>query len=301
MSTQPLSATTFPRTDRYVHLRAHYDLLLLPALALLGLALLPLSFPLMRVPLGLALALFAPGYVLVAALFPRRASLDLPARLGLSFGTSIALLPLLALLLDKLPWGIRPWPIACGLAVWIGVLSAVALWRRALLPSSEATAPPPLALGQRWRRTTPRTRRRTVIGGLLAAGLMVYTAAVLLVPPATPTEFYVLGAEGQAQNYPRSASVGEPLSATIGVVNGDDRERTFQIEVWGRSLASPEQRTLVQRDVPFTLLAGQQIERELRWSMLAAGPDQQAEIVLLVDGQAAPYRTLRLWLDVSAP
>src|SRR5437867_3448634 len=77
-----------------------YDLLLLGALAPLLPALLLLPVPLLRVPLGLAAVLLAPGYALVAAVFPEHDDLDGGMRAGLSFGLSVAVLPLLALLLD---------------------------------------------------------------------------------------------------------------------------------------------------------------------------------------------------------
>jgi len=48
-----------------------------------------------RIILGLPLVLFLPGYSLIAALFPRKDDLDGIERVALSFGLSIAIVPLI--------------------------------------------------------------------------------------------------------------------------------------------------------------------------------------------------------------
>ena len=48
-------------------------------------------------PLGLAMVLFLPGYTQIAALFSRKDDLDGIERIALSFGLSIAVVPLIGL------------------------------------------------------------------------------------------------------------------------------------------------------------------------------------------------------------
>ncbi|NOQ34054.1 MAG: DUF1616 domain-containing protein, partial [Methanosarcinales archaeon] len=60
-----------------------------------------------RVVLGLLLVLFLPGYSLIAALFPGKDDLDGIERIALSFGLSIAVVPLLGLGLNYTQYGIR--------------------------------------------------------------------------------------------------------------------------------------------------------------------------------------------------
>jgi uncharacterized membrane protein len=67
-----------------------------------------------RLPLGLVYILYVPGYCLTAALFPAQEDLDGIERVGLSLGLSVAWVPVLALILDWLPWGLRLWPILLG-------------------------------------------------------------------------------------------------------------------------------------------------------------------------------------------
>lgn len=57
-----------------------------------------------RVLLALPLVLFIPGYSLIAALFPTDEDLDLIERIALSFGLSIAVVPLIGLGLNYRLW-----------------------------------------------------------------------------------------------------------------------------------------------------------------------------------------------------
>jgi len=73
---------------------------------------------------------FFPGYTLIAALFPKKTQLDTIERVALSFGLSIAVVPLIGLILNYTPWGIRLYPILVSLTGFIVVMSAVAWIRR---------------------------------------------------------------------------------------------------------------------------------------------------------------------------
>jgi uncharacterized membrane protein len=291
-------------------LRNAYDLLLLAGGALLlpGLLTLPaslLSLPvgLLRVPLGLALVLLAPGYALVAALFPARPDLEGVERAALSLGLSIATMPVLALLLDTMRWGIRPWPMALSLSAWIGLLCAVAaLRRRTLAPA----AIPPLPAFNIRRGAQPAGSRPDKRGRwvLLAAGagLVVALAITLLSldPTAHTTEFYVVGREGQAENYPQTIQFGETVTATVGIIDherGYDT-RTYRIEVWNVDRWNPAQRELLSRPDPILLGPGQTREGVVNWRMPRTGSDQQVEILLFAGNGSEPYRRLRLWLNV---
>ena len=150
--------------------------------------------------LGLTWVLFVPGYCLMAALFAREEDLDGVARLGVSIGLSVALVPVQALILDRLPWGIRPWPILVAELATAGLGAAVALWRRARLPAAEAFAPPLEVRPRAWWRGLPAGERRIytfLAGVLLLVGLAGGWA--LLVPPADQylTEFYIWGRKGR--------------------------------------------------------------------------------------------------------
>jgi hypothetical protein len=92
----------------------------------------PSSFPLIafRWVLGSMFVLFLPGYMAVEALFPRGRELDMIERFALSVGLSLALVPLVGLLLNYTPWGIRLDPIMMSLTILTMGLSMIAMARR---------------------------------------------------------------------------------------------------------------------------------------------------------------------------
>jgi len=94
----------------------------------------------LRVALGLPFVLFFPGYTLIAALFPGREDLDGIERVALSFGLSIAVVPLIGLILNYTPWGIRLYPILISLMFFILAMSLLGWYRRKKLPEEKRLA-----------------------------------------------------------------------------------------------------------------------------------------------------------------
>jgi len=105
-----------------------------------------------RIGLGLVFVLFLPGYVLVAALYPRKDDLDLVERLALSLGLSVAVVPLIGLGLNYSPWGIRLNPILAFVTLFIVLAAGVATSRRLMLPSDEAMRIPVNLALSKWPR-----------------------------------------------------------------------------------------------------------------------------------------------------
>ena len=83
-----------------------------------------------RYVLGGLFVLFLPGAMLIAALYPRGGELDGLERLALSIGLSLAIVPLVGLVLNYTPWGIRLTPIMVSLAVFAEALAFAALVRK---------------------------------------------------------------------------------------------------------------------------------------------------------------------------
>ena len=85
-----------------------------------------------RSALGIIFVLFLPGYAFIKALFPTSVpiktsseNLDTIERIALSLGMSIALVPIIGLILNYTPWGIRLTPITLSLLA-LTVVSATA-------------------------------------------------------------------------------------------------------------------------------------------------------------------------------
>jgi hypothetical protein len=88
------------------------------------------AFPIvyLRYVLGSIFVLFLPGYSLIKALFPLR-EIDNIERTALSIGMSLALVPLVGLLLNYTLWGIRLTPITVSLLSLTIILSIAGLFR----------------------------------------------------------------------------------------------------------------------------------------------------------------------------
>jgi len=81
-----------------------------------------------RYLLGAVSVLFMPGYSIVEALYPRGDELAPLERLALSIGLSLAVVPLVGLILNYTPWGIRLVPVVVSnTALTIALLTVAAL------------------------------------------------------------------------------------------------------------------------------------------------------------------------------
>lgn len=81
-----------------------------------------------RYILGSIFILWLPGYTLIKALFPKK-EIDNIERTALSIGTSIALVPIVGLLLNYTPFGIRLAPITISLSALTITLAVIAIIR----------------------------------------------------------------------------------------------------------------------------------------------------------------------------
>ncbi len=268
--------------------------LVLLALIAAGVEGLPAPLPMLRLLLGLAYVLLVPGYALQAALFPRADDLDGPERLALSFGLSVAVVPPMALLLDALPWGIRLWPIVVMEALFILACSALAWFRRQRLTEEQR---PVLAVEfapRTWWATQDRTSR-LLYSMLALALLMAAVAATAIIVTPKPgerlTEFYILGPEGLAENYPRQATAGQPVTVTMGIANHEGLPAEYRVEVHDST-------GLIGHAGPLRLDAEETDERPVSFVPAEVGDDVKVEFLLYRDGGVQPYRTLHLWIKV---
>jgi uncharacterized membrane protein len=275
----------------------NYDLLVIAGLALLLPLLLIIPEPVIRVPLGLIITLFAPGYALGTAIFVRRKEMDGTVRFLSSFGLSLAVLPLLALLINWLPWGIQIGSITVSLSVWLLVMSGIAAVRRWRVSPFEVEAAVPRAgfkVQNWWEGMTTVNKTAFVAGLFIVVSLLNYGifAFSTVKPEVKPTEFYMLGAEGTAKAYPRTVTVGETVSLKVGVHNQEPTALTYRLE------AKIGNVTLVNLP-PFKVNSGVKWEQEIQFSLANSQNDQKIDIYLYQTNQTVPYRQLVLWLNVK--
>jgi uncharacterized membrane protein len=247
-----------------------------------------------RVGLGLAFVLFLPGYVLVAALYPRKDDLDLAERLALSLGLSIAIVPLIGLGLNYSPWGIRLNPVLAFVTLFIVLAAVVAVYRRLTLPSDEAMGIPANIAFPKWPRVGMAHRLLGLLLLLALAGLGVgaYFLATSSSGSEGFTEFYVLGPDGRADGYPRTVDVGDKFTLILGVVNREGEEVSYRVEatIAGRQALSLDSLHLANNE---------KWERPLVLTATPEGSNQKVEFVLYKGDDGMPYRALHLWVDIE--
>jgi uncharacterized membrane protein len=110
------------------------------------------------------------------------------------------------------------------------------------------------------------------------------------------TEFYILGSEGKAENYPQQVILGANVDVFIGVVNHEYQPTTYRVEITIDSVRSKE--------VDIGTLAHQQKwEQEVSFVAQSPGDRQKVEFWLYRDNQVEPYLhdPLRLYIDVRQP
>lgn len=84
----------------------------------------------LRYFLGTLYVLYLPGLVLVEALYPEERDLKPLERLALSIGLSLAVVPLVGLVLNYTPWGIRLGSVIISLALYTLGVNVIALVRK---------------------------------------------------------------------------------------------------------------------------------------------------------------------------
>ncbi len=244
-----------------------------------------------RLLLGLAFVLLAPGYAIQAALFPRRGDLSGPERWALSFGISLAAIPILSLVLTQLLWGLRLESVIIASAGVTVVAAGTAWVVRRRIPFAGETAPAGRGgIRDAHSHRIPKSGGAAValaLGGVLLLGFVFQTAR----QGEPVTEFYLLGAEGQAESYPYRGVVGEPVTVTVGIVNREGVPVAYRLEV-------VDGENLLGQMGPMVLGDGETYEGPVSFTLVRAGEPLRVEFLLYRNGLPLPYRRLWLWLEV---
>ena len=111
---------------------SYWLLLVFMALQAYAILWMPQVYPLIyiRIVVAVVFILYVPGYTLIEALYPKAKELGRLERFGLSIGLSLALVPLVGLVLNYTPWGIRLEPSLISLSLLTAVLGLVAVYRK---------------------------------------------------------------------------------------------------------------------------------------------------------------------------
>ena len=319
-----------------------------------------------RVVFGLAFVLFVPGYAFIAALFPEagdpfpaaeesnleaddtqadiedtQAETDggyLPAsgidgieRVALSLGLSIAITPLIGLVLNFTPWGIRLVPILTSLSLFTLGATVVAARRRWALPPDEQFHVPyrQWSAAARSELFEPDSRADLGLNVLLVLSVVVAASSVgyaVAVPQQGESfsELYLLTESPDdnlltrandsalvADNYPTEFTVGEGRELVVGIGNHEHQRTDYTLVVQLQRVRFAENSTSVLRRESLSTFEASLGHNETWHRQHTVVPSFAGEGLRLQyllyrgDAPADPrganaYRENHLWVNVSS-
>ena len=107
------------------------------------------------------------------------------------------------------------------------------------------------------------------------------------------TEFYILGLEGKAIDYPRELKVGEPGKVMVGIINREHETVSYWVKVRIDGVRNNEVGPLV-------LEHDETWEEVVSFTPHRAGDSHEVEFLLYKDKESESYlKPLRLWIDVK--
>lgn len=273
-------------------LKLRDQLLMLDTLVVL-LVLIIAFFPItvLRIILGIPFVLFLPGYMLMLVLFPGKHSVSGIERIALSLALSLAIVPLIGLLLNYSPWGIRLESSLYSLSAFIIIVSLVAWLRQNKVAEGERFGLELQLAVPRWG-TSLSDRVLSIILGLAVLGALAAVGYTLAVPREGQgfTEFHLLGPEDKPE-YPQQLRAGETATVAISIVNHEGETAFYRLEVRVNGLKDRE-------IAPIALDNDAEWRQEVSFTPRVPAR-QKVEFILYRDGQDGPYLALLyLWVNV---
>lgn len=280
-----------------------------------------------RTALVLLVLLLVPGYLLVAIAYPRndrhagdRTRPSMGERAVLAFGTSVVLLPLLALVPGLLGLSYTPGVFLLLLEVLFVVGGGAAAYRRAGVPESERFRLPVeewLLGAAEWVRHADRSRRAARAAVVASVLLAAVSFGYVLAAPQDGEQYstMTLLSENEtgdlvAAGYPTELTTSEASDLTLAVTNDRREVTTYSVVL---RLERVEERDGTQQIAEVERLAvyQQEVEPGDTWthqhtvSPSMTGTNLRLRYYLYVDepptaiGPETARDYLHLWVDVA--
>ena len=273
-----------------------------------------------RVILGLPFLLFFPGYTLVAALFVKKEGIDHIELIALSCGMSIAVTALIGFGLNYTTWGIRLEPVLYCITAFIFVTSTVALVRRSqILKKNQFTTELTLRFpgwgGTALEKSLSVILAITIFGAL---GTLGYS----IVEPKNGenfTEFYILGINGKAQDYPTEFTMDNGQvtqivygdgtftamsgvgSITLGIANHEKQTVVYYVKmkINDEAVSIYFGGTINDLLGPIELKQGEKWENAIGIVPQHIGDNQKVELLLFNGTETTAQDSLHFWINVK--
>jgi len=116
---------------------------------------------------------------------------------------------------------------------------------------------------------------------LICTGLIVYLA-VTPQPSQRFSEFYLLGKQGKAADYPNQAVSGQPVSVIVGIVNHEGGPSGYTVQIKGND-------AIIKSIAVGILKDGQKWEQPVEFSLNNTGDGRRVNFYLYKDGGSEPH------------
>jgi uncharacterized membrane protein len=249
-----------------------------------------------RIICTLLVILFIPGYSFLCALFPQRSAMTVLSRLALSFGMSIGIVSLTGLSIHLAQIiNLSYFSMLFSTLVLILIFSTIAFFRDYRLQTNERISfklkislPAKDSLGR-------LDKGLYMISAFAILGLIITFIYVAFSPTSGEkySEFYILNAQGIADNYPKQIKSGEAYSIIVGVTNDEEQSSNYIIKVEINDQIISEIST-------GTLNDKEKWEKVVNLLPRQTGLNQQIQFWLYKNGEEHPYNkdALHLFIDV---
>lgn len=244
-----------------------------------------------RIALAIPVVLFSPGYALTLTIFSNKSEIGILVRVVLSVVLSVSIVALIGLAISYLPWGINLDTLLYINVTVIFVLSLFGWLRQRSLAKPER-----FSIRIVLPSTNPGARLtdKLLTIGLLTLILIALSAfSFILATPKTGetyTDFYMLGASGQAGDYPETITAGQGAIITLGIANHEGTDTHYLIQVLAAGITTTEIGPVIVDDKNHW-------ETDIEFMSSIPG-QQKIEFQLFRAGDMAPYKNLHLWVDV---
>ena len=249
-----------------------------------------------RTILGVPLVIFIPGYILTTALFPKENDLDLIERISLSFGLSIAIVPLLGLILNY-TFGIRLIPILITICIYIIILVVITEYNRRGLSQDKQFLIQINEIFDHINNDKPKNRVNSILTTIFIFTIIIAifaTIYVITVPNIGEkfTEFYILDHSGKTDSYPTELKLGSSATLLAGVVNHEYTPVNYTIQLILDNNILTTKKLMLNHN--------ERWEQNITFSPEREGNDMRLELFLFKENNfTSRYRELHIWANVT--
>ena len=216
-------------------------------------------------------------------------------RVILSFALSAAVVPLIILILNYTPWGIRIYPVIITLCIYMTVFCSIILYRRSKI-LREKRFNMLFALNMTRLHNLPRWQGIKLLDKVFIALLLpvIFTGVSFHKFAATPksmpsSEFYMVNHEGDTHGGFGTIK-NEEMEVILGVVNRERKNTGYTIKV---NINGNTKKIIG----PFYLNDSEKWEDTIEFALPKYQTLMKTEFMLIKNSDQHTYRSIHLWIN----